>query len=300
MSDKQKIILPGKGEVILGDSEKTVRTIDREIEDESFLPVIVKRIDQGVRHPDDILKKAIHEGLEQHKRSSLSLFLSAIAAGLILGFTAMLVALACQLVMPYDNVILTRLAMAIVYPLGFIICIMSGTQLFTEHTAMAVYPVLEKQVPLMSLGKLWLIILAGNMFGTFVSSWLIVNADSVVLAGPGLAEVFKHLTHYSEGEIFLSAILAGWLMAQGGWLILSTSSGFSQIAFIFIVTFIIGFGGLHHSIAGSAEIFAGILHIKNPDYLAAARFLTWAILGNLVGGSFFVAILNYGHIKKTQ
>jgi formate/nitrite transporter FocA (FNT family) len=30
------------------------------------------------------------------------------------------------------------------------------------------------------------------------------------------------------------------------------------------------------------------------------RFLVLAIFGNLVGGSIFVALLNYGHIRKTQ
>ena len=49
--------------------------------------------------------------------------------------------------------------MAIVYPLGFIICIMSGTQLFTEHTATAVYPVLAGKADVKKLFRLWLLLL---------------------------------------------------------------------------------------------------------------------------------------------
>ena len=89
-------------------------------------------------------------------------------------------------------------------------------------------------------------------------------------------------------------------MAQGGWLILATPPTSSQILCIYIVTFIIGIGGLHHSIAGSAEIIGGLLLSEDPHYKSAFITLFASILGNLVGGSVFVGILNYAHIRKTQ
>ncbi len=89
-------------------------------------------------------------------------------------------------------------------------------------------------------------------------------------------------------------------MAQGGWLVLSSPPSSGQILYIYIVTFIIGFGGLHHSIAGSAEIFSGLFHSPSPDYVGSLIFLSTAILGNIVGGSIFVGVLNYAHIKKAQ
>jgi formate/nitrite transporter FocA (FNT family) len=67
------------------------------------------------------------------------------AAGLILGFTAMSVAIAESQMLLLDPIYFARLATALVYPLGFVLCIMSGTQLFTEHTATAVYPVLDRK-----------------------------------------------------------------------------------------------------------------------------------------------------------
>lgn len=296
---ENKIIIPKNSDYV-SNLEKTQRAIEREDEDEKYLPVIIKRNDEVVRHPDDTLEKAIEEGLEQHKRSAFSLFLSATSAGLILGFAAMSVALFSQIYSGEESLLHDRIAMALVYPLGFIICIMSGTQLFTEQTAMAVYPVLDKKTSVKSLFNLWVIVLIGNLFGTLISSFLISSADGVILAGNGTLEIANHLIHYSFLQVFLSAILAGWLMAQGGWLILSTSPGISQIVCIYIVTFIIGIGGLHHSIAGSAEIFGGLMISETPNYLASLKFLISSILGNLLGGSVFVAILNYSHIKKTQ
>ena len=38
---------------------KTEREIERNEEDQDFVPVIVKRTDEALRHPDDILEKEV-------------------------------------------------------------------------------------------------------------------------------------------------------------------------------------------------------------------------------------------------
>ncbi len=300
MSDEKKIVMADGSEAPRTEKESVNRAQEKMEEDKNFVPVIIKRNDEAIKHPYDILERATSEGLEQHRRAKRSLFLSALAAGLILGFAAMLVSLASQAVPASINPLYNRLAMAVVYPLGFIICILSRTQLFTEHTATAVYPFLDGKVTFRSLHNLWMTVLAGNLVGTFISTLLIFLAEPVIGAKIGFIDVFDHLVHFSFFQVFISAILAGWLMAQASWLILATATPIGQIYCIFIATFIIGVGGLHHSIAGSAEIFGGLLHASNPDFVGAFRFLAGAILGNLIGGSVFVGLLNYGHIKKSQ
>ncbi len=300
MSDEKKIVMADGTEAPVVEKESVNRAEEKMHEDKNFVPVIIKRNDEAIKHPYDILERATSEGLEQHRRNRRSLFLSAVAAGLILGFAAMLVGLASEMVPAINGPLHNRLAMAVVYPLGFIICILSRTQLFTEHTATAVYPFLDGKVTFRSLHILWMTVLSGNLVGTFTSTLLIYFADPVIGAKDGLLSVYEHLIHFSFSEVFISAILAGWLMAQASWLILATATPISQIFCIYIATFIIGMGGLHHSIAGSAEIFAGLLHSINPDYRGSTSFLISAILGNLLGGSLFVGVLNYGHIKKSQ
>ena len=85
-SDGSPLAAEGEAELI------TERSIERAQEDAQYTPVIVKRTDEARRHPDDILTHAINEGLEQLDRPVFSLALSSVAAGLILGFTAMSVA----------------------------------------------------------------------------------------------------------------------------------------------------------------------------------------------------------------
>lgn len=279
---------------------ETERGRIRQQEEEEFVPVILKRTDEALRHPDDILEKAIGEGLEQLQRPFLSLLLSAFAAGLILSFSAMSVAILEGSTLLLHDVVLTRLATSLVYPLGFVLCIMSGAQLFTEHTATAVYPILDRRETVPTLLRLWVTVIAGNLGGALVGATLLVGADPVIQGQSGYLAIGRLLVGIEAWPLILSALLAGWLMALGAWLVLATPPTLSQMAAIYIVTFIIGLGSLHHSIAGSVEIFTAYLLSDQLTLAQVARYIGLAIFGNLLGGSIFVALLNYGHIRHTQ
>lgn len=277
----------------------TERGEQRKQEDDQFVPVIVKRTDETRRHPDDTLQRAVEEGLEQIRRPMVSLAISAIVAGLILGFAAMAVGVTAKFALQFDTIVITRFMIAVVYPLGFVMCILGGAQLFTEHTATAVYPVLDKKASLLSLLRLWAIVVVGNLIGAALSAGLLSLAEPVIEAREGYVIVARHLVHFEIVPLLASSVLAGWLMAQGGWLLLGTSQTSGQMFSIYLVTFLIGVGGLHHSIAGSAEVFASMMVAGEPSIGHAARFIGLALLGNLIGGSTFVAVLNYAHIRGT-
>ncbi len=279
---------------------ETERGKEREAEDRQFVPVVVKRSEESRRHPDDMLEKAVEEGNEQLSRRTFSLLLSSVAAGLILGFSAMAVAVASVAIELPDQPILERVIVALFYPFGFVMCIMSGAQLFTEHTATAVYPVLERKASSRQLWRLWLIVIVGNLLGTLASACLQALAEPVVGAADGYIHVGEHLVGFATLPMLISALLAGWLMAQGGWLLHSGGQMSGQIMSIYLVTFLIGVGGLHHSIAGSAEVFAAMLLGADISFSEMVRFIGVALLGNLIGGSLFVAVLNYTHIRSTQ
>ena len=297
--DPARIVLPD-GSVTTG-SDEISRGEERRAEDRQYVPVIIKRTDETRRHPDDALQNAIEEGLEQLRRPTLSLLLSAIAAGLIVGFSAMAVAVVLTATSDLNaGPGVQRIATAFVYPLGFIVCILGGAELFTEHTATALYPVLDRQARISRLLRLWGIIVVGNLLGAVACGALHVLAMDVVAARPGYLELGHHLTHYSASALLISAILAGWLMALGAWLVGSSPRTIAQIVVIYIVTFLIGLGGLHHSIAGSVEMFAAMFTSSEFTPWMAFRFISIALLGNLVGGSCFVALLNYAHIRRTN
>ena len=115
-------------------------------------------------------------------------------------------------------------------------------------------------------------------------------------------EAFVHLAHkvldFPLHMIFISAIIAGWLMGLLSWLVASSQETISRVFMIILVTATIGVGGLHHSIVGSIEVFTGLLidpTIRIVDYLS---FELISILGNAIGGVFFVGVLKYGQRRQ--
>lgn len=191
-----------------------------------------------------------------------------------------------------------RILPAAVYPLGFIVCLMSGNQLFTEQTATAFYPVLDKKACLKSLVVLWTVVIFGNLLGTLIMTYGLSHLSLLENYKEGIVSVYHHFTSPGVGEIFLSSMFAGWLMAQGGWLVLSTPPASSQVICVYIVTFLIGLAGFHHSIAGSAEVFLGLFYGQGHETALAIGALATSLVGNLIGGSILVGLLNYGHIRQ--
>jgi formate/nitrite transporter FocA (FNT family) len=299
--DKHRRIFTAKGEEVPIDHHPTTkREKARQMEDESFIPVIIKRTDEAKKHPDDILERAILEGLEQLKRTRLSLFLSAFSAGIILGLCIIAVVAVASGTEFLQHPIHRRLVIATIYPLGFIVCIMSGTQLFTEHTATAFYPILDRRERLRRLLVLWCVVLIGNFAGTFFASYLVAQIEVIAHFKSGVDMIAHHLLDPSATTIFISSVLAGALMAQTGWLVLATPPQTTQVICIYTVTFVIGAGGLHHSIAGSAELFLAYWLDLEMNSQHLQQFFLLSPLGNLIGGATLVAILNYAHVRRTQ
>jgi formate/nitrite transporter FocA (FNT family) len=89
-------------------------------------------------------------------------------------------------------------------------------------------------------------------------------------------------------------------MALGAWLAVGSRRTIAQITVIYLVTFLIGAGGLHHSIAGSVEMFTAMFPSSGFTTTMTVRFVGIALLGNLIGGSCFVALPNYAHIRHVN
>lgn len=228
------------------------------------------------------------------------MLLSAIGAGGTLAFTALAVGVMSAATAPLDSELAQRVLVALVYPLGFVVCLMSGTQLFTEHTALAVYPVLDRRLKARTLGRLWGTVLLGNLLGCVLGAALLAAAESVIGAATGYAMIAEKFVGHELSAILASAVLAGWLMALGGWLVLTTPAGPASVMLIYLVTLIIGLGGMHHSIAGAAELLVARFTGAPLPIGQASAALATAIVGNLIGGSVFVAMLNYGSIRHTR
>ena len=246
----------------------------------------------------DILAQEIQEGLKELDRSDNSLFLSAVSAGLDLGFSLLAIATILTLAQGQSK-LLQQLLIANAYTVGFVFVILGRSELFTEHTTLAIIPVLDRQRSVAALGRTWGVIYAGNLVGgvVFAGVAAIVGPEFGIFEPAVLSEVVAPYVTHSTLGVFGGAILAGWLMGLLSWLVTAVRDSISRIFFVWFITLLIGFTHLPHSILGyiemAAAVFATPLGID-----ALARFLLLATLGNAIGGVVFVALVKYGHVAR--
>jgi len=90
----------------------------------------------------EILEEEIWQGLGELRRPWSGLVLSGLSAGLDIGFSALFMAALVTLIEPQTSPLIHRILLGNAYTLGFIFVILGRSELFTEHTTLAVFPVL--------------------------------------------------------------------------------------------------------------------------------------------------------------
>jgi formate-nitrite transporter family protein len=198
----------------------------------------------AVQIHDNILEK----GEKEIERPATSLLWSAIASGLVIGFSFLASAFASHLVSePYKHA-----AAAAVYPLGFIFVIMARSELFTENTLVPVIPFLERRdaETFKKLLRMWGLLLVGNLVGAVIFGWVLARTPVVdPELQPALLKIAGEAVSGGFGHVLYAGVFAGWLIALLTWLLASTHSTGAQIALIWLCTAPISALQFRHSIA---------------------------------------------------
>jgi formate/nitrite transporter FocA (FNT family) len=253
-----------------------------------------EKIDSVDEHRD-ILSRVIREGEEIFKINNRAIMLSAIIAGLEIGFSYLLI---CSLYYLLSGTMAENTIFklfSLVYPIGFILIVLGKSALFTEQTSVLTIPVLNGQRTIWELLRVWGLVILGNLIGGILFTLFIslLAPHLNLFTHETMVKIGSHVVDYDAWVLFLSAIVAGWLMGLLNWLINSVKNSLTRIFLIFMITGVIGFGGFHHSIVGNIEVFGAFLHsstITLIDYLA---FLSLAIVGNAIGGAVVVGLFKY-------
>lgn len=248
-----------------------------------------------------ILQEQMDDSLTEYQRNNRSLFLSSMAAGLEIGFSFFLIAAFYSHFNDSVSAHLMYLLVAMSYPIGFILVIIGRADLYTEHTTLAILPVLDGRKSALQLLRVWGIIYGGNLVGAALFSVLFVQFVGMTDRFEGSVFTYysdKMLEDYAGGQ-FMGAIFAGWLMGLLGWMVTSSTETISRIVAVALITFVIGLGGLAHCIAGAVAMFcAWFAEGTNVGFTEVATFLAIATLGNTIGGSIFVGRIKYSYIAK--
>jgi formate-nitrite transporter family protein len=232
------------------------------------------------------------------ERATSSLLWSAIAAGLVIGFSFLATAFAAHVFPEPEHV--KRLAIAVAYPTGFIFVVMGRSELFTENTLRPVVPLLHRRDrdSLRTLLRVWGLLLIGNLIGAVIFAWVLAKTPAVDrVLRPALDSVATEATRGTFSETFYLAIFAGWLIALLAWLVASTHNAIAQMALVWLTTACISAFCFRHSIAGAVEAVYRAFTGDATWGAMSGEFILPAVLGNTVGGVVLVALLNYAQVK---
>ena len=248
----------------------------------------------------NILGSLLESALHEMEREPSGLLLSGLSAGLDIGFGPLMMAVVLTLSPGTYGDLPTELLLASVYSIGFMFVILGRTELFTEHTTLAVIPVLDRQASFRDLSRLWGLVYVGNLVGGVLFTLLVVllMPELGVVTPASFETIALKLVDHSLPWLFVGGVFAGWLMGLLAWLVAAARDTTSRILLVLIVTGTIGLLHLPHSIAGNVEVLFGLIvsdAITVTDY---ASFLVLATLGNAFGGAVFVALLKYGHVVR--
>ena len=231
------------------------------------------------------------EGELELRRRNAALLWSGLAAGLSMGFSLLTLAFLQSRLpdMPWRQLLDSP-----GYCVGFVITILGRQQLFTESTLTAVLPLMVRRdlFTLLSVLRMWGIVLAANLLGTVAFAVLI--SPEHLFSGPvrqSLLETGQDLLAGPIGFKVLKAMFAGWLIAMMVWLLPSARS--ARLFVILLLTYVVAVARLPHVIAGSVEASYVVVtgHASVMDYLW--HFLLPVLVGNTIGGVALVAFLNH-------
>jgi formate/nitrite transporter len=182
-----------------------------------------------------------------------------------------------------------------VFPVGLILVVVAGAELFTGNTACCIPALMSKDIKLADLLRNWLVSYIGNfagaLFVAFFLSYLtgLLTNDPWISSTIGIAEA---KVSQGFGPLFLKGVGCNWLVCLSVWLAFASNNVIGKIWGIWFPIMAFVTLGFEHSIANMFFIPTGIFYGANVTWQQFfVSNLFPVTLGNIVGGAFFVGMV---------
>ncbi|OPX75555.1 MAG: formate transporter [Methanoregulaceae archaeon PtaB.Bin152] len=217
----------------------------------------------------------------------------------------------------------SQLITGAVFPVGLIITVLTGAELFTGDAMLAPMAAFIHKISWAQVLNLWVWVYIGNLIGSIVYAYIMANGPFVTFDAAGAATV----TAFGTRAIAIASAKVSYVGTMGMWSAFLKGIGCNWLVNLAILLGICAddavgkfFGiwfpimafvstGFEHSIANQYFISAGILtqgFITDPAKINAG--LNWVTfwtnnmiivtIGNIVGGLFFVGVIYWVAFRK--
>lgn len=266
---------------------------------------------EGFLSVKEVLKKYIEGCRAKVEMSSNQLFGKAILAGAMIAMGAAASSVAAHTI---PDVGVARLAAAVVFPVGLMMVILLGAELFTGD-CLAVMSVLDGKQKIRDIMRLLFIVYIGNFFGATLLAFLVSMSGqldySAGMLGAYTIKVALGKVNISFTQGVVSGILCNILVCAAVLMAMCAKDVTGKIIAIFFSIMLFVTAGFEHCVANMYYITAGILAKNIPEYANLAmqeygytleqinnlNYISYVFynllpvtIGNILGGIVFVGV----------
>lgn len=202
-----------------------------------------------------------------------------------------------------ENPGLAKFLFGAAFPLGLILVVVVGAELFTGNNAYFIPNVLTKKQRLNTVLKNWGLVYFGNFLGAVFVAYVITHLTHIVSSAPysnSVLAIATSKTSHTFLVTFLKGIGANWLVCLAVWQGMAAKDTTGKILAIWIPVMAFVAMGFEHSIANMYFIPLAIFEGADITWNTfIVNNLIPATLGNIVGGAVFVGML-YGYLFSKE
>jgi formate transporter len=274
----------------------------------------------GFNTPYEMISAGVQSGLYRLSLPWWNILLRGGMAGAYIGMGAVLMITVFTGVEPVLGEGIAQLLMGMVFPLGVILIVLTGAELFTGDAMLAPFAAFSHSTGWGSVVRLWCLSYIGNIIGALGFALLVTSGVFLQPSGGTLtvsqfglsavgfaAERCNYPGTQALISCFLKAIAAGWLINLAVLLAICADDAIGKICGIWFPVMAMTSTGFEHAITNACLIPAGLLsaeyltNIQVADIGPQVAMLSWSdaiirniipsTIGNLIGGLIFAGLL---------
>lgn len=202
-----------------------------------------------------------------------------------------------------ENPSLQRLLSGCMFPIGLILVVVLGAELFTGNNALLIPACMSRRISLSDVVKNWTLVYIGNFIGAIAIAYLLVYSCGLTASDPyhsairGIAEAKVSMPWLT---VMFKGIGANWCVCLAVWLAMSGTNLIGKMAGCWLPVMAFVALGYEHSIANMFFIPTGMMEGANvTPWQMICDNLIPATIGNIIGGALFVGCA-YGYINLSK
>lgn len=255
-------------------------------------------MDKRFLTPGEVANATVNAGIKKAGLSTKSCILLGILAGIFIGFGGLANIIISQTLGGIDAG-LAKFAGAAVFPVGLILVVVCGSELFTGNNLIAL-AVMDNKVSIGKMFRNWSLVWIGNFIGSLILVALVYYGT--VLTGDAMSKSIG-IAESKAGIDIMSMILRGILcniiVVLSVWMATAAQDIVSKIFACWFPIMLFVLCGFEHSVANMFFIPMGMVLGANVTIGAMLSNLVFVTVGNIIGGAIIIPMVYYNcYLKK--